>query len=97
MSSAVALHSNVGLMHAAMAIFNAWCDRSPVFLLGAHYHRSDEREPRWDGKTVSIIPEIKTALDAFSAAGFMAIRAELADGGMQLPETIVQAVMAIFT
>ena len=24
---AVALHSNVGLMHGAMAIFNAWCDR----------------------------------------------------------------------
>jgi hypothetical protein len=23
---AVALHANVGLMHATMAIFNAWCD-----------------------------------------------------------------------
>jgi thiamine pyrophosphate-dependent acetolactate synthase large subunit-like protein len=32
---AVALHSNVGLMHAAMAIFNAWCDRSPMLILGA--------------------------------------------------------------
>ena len=32
---AVALHSNVGLMHATMAIFNAWCDRVPVFMLGA--------------------------------------------------------------
>ena len=32
---AVALHSNVGLMHATMAIFNAWCDRAPVLLLGA--------------------------------------------------------------
>lgn len=32
---AVALHSNVGLMHASMAIYNAWCDRVPVFLLGA--------------------------------------------------------------
>ena len=29
------LHSNVGLMHATMAIFNAWCDRVPVLLLGA--------------------------------------------------------------
>ena len=26
---AAALHSNVGLMHATMAIFNAWCDRMP--------------------------------------------------------------------
>jgi thiamine pyrophosphate-dependent acetolactate synthase large subunit-like protein len=32
---AVALHANVGLMHATMAIFNAWCDRIPVLLLGA--------------------------------------------------------------
>jgi thiamine pyrophosphate-dependent acetolactate synthase large subunit-like protein len=30
-----AVHSNVGLMHATMAIFNAWCDRIPVVILGA--------------------------------------------------------------
>jgi len=29
------VHSNVGLMHATMAIFNAWCDRVPVVVLGA--------------------------------------------------------------
>lgn len=32
---AVALHANVGLMHATMAIFNAWCDRLPMLVLGA--------------------------------------------------------------
>ncbi len=32
---AVALHSNVGLFHATMAVFNAWCDRAPVLILGA--------------------------------------------------------------
>ena len=32
---AAAVHSNVGLMHATMAIFNAWCDRMPVLVLGA--------------------------------------------------------------
>jgi thiamine pyrophosphate-dependent acetolactate synthase large subunit-like protein len=32
---AAAVHSNVGLMHATMAIFNAWCDRMPMLLLGA--------------------------------------------------------------
>ena len=32
---AVALHSNVGLMHASMALFNAFCDRVPVLALGA--------------------------------------------------------------
>jgi thiamine pyrophosphate-dependent acetolactate synthase large subunit-like protein len=30
-----AVHSNVGLMHATMAIFNAWCDRMPIVVLGA--------------------------------------------------------------
>src|SRR4029077_6594638 len=29
------VHSTVGLMHATMAIFNAWCDRAPVVVLGA--------------------------------------------------------------
>jgi len=32
---AAAVHSNVGLFHATMAIFNAWCDRAPVVVLGA--------------------------------------------------------------
>jgi thiamine pyrophosphate-dependent acetolactate synthase large subunit-like protein len=32
---AAALHSNVGLMHATMQIFNAWCDRAPVLVMGA--------------------------------------------------------------
>lgn len=29
------VHSNVGLMHATMGIFNAWCARVPVIVLGA--------------------------------------------------------------
>ena len=29
------LHSNVGLMHGSMAIFDAWVDRVPVIVLGA--------------------------------------------------------------
>ena len=32
---AACVHSNVGLMHATMAVFNAWCDRMPLLLLGA--------------------------------------------------------------
>ncbi len=32
---AVALHSNVGLMHGTMAIFNAYADRMPMMILGA--------------------------------------------------------------
>lgn len=32
---AVVVHSNVGLMCATMSIFNAWCDRVPIIVLGA--------------------------------------------------------------
>src|SRR5205814_6569848 len=32
---AAAVHSNVGLFHATMAVFNAWCDRMPVVIVGA--------------------------------------------------------------
>ncbi|CAN0156322.1 unnamed protein product, partial [Chrysoparadoxa australica] len=32
---AVMLHANVGLMHASMAIYNAWCDRVPMMIFGA--------------------------------------------------------------
>src|SRR5919197_298269 len=31
---ATGLHDIVGLQHACMAIFNAWCDRTPIFNLG---------------------------------------------------------------
>lgn len=31
----VGLHSNVGLMHAAMAVYNAYCDRAPMVIIGA--------------------------------------------------------------
>src|SRR6202161_2327658 len=31
----VAIHSNVGLMHASMAIYNAYCDRVPMLIIGA--------------------------------------------------------------
>jgi thiamine pyrophosphate-dependent acetolactate synthase large subunit-like protein len=32
---AAIVHSTVGLMHASMAIFNAWCARAPVLVIGA--------------------------------------------------------------
>ena len=43
----VALHSNVGLMHAAMAIYNAWCDRVPMIILGATGPLDAERRRPW--------------------------------------------------
>src|SRR6266699_5314937 len=41
------VHSNVGLMHASMAIFNAWCDRMPVLILGATGPWDAAKRPPW--------------------------------------------------
>jgi thiamine pyrophosphate-dependent acetolactate synthase large subunit-like protein len=43
----VAVHSNVGLFHATMAIFNAWCDRMPVIILGATGPMDAARRRPW--------------------------------------------------
>src|SRR3989442_975488 len=33
----VLAHGSVGLQHAAMAVYNAWCDRVPVILFGGNF------------------------------------------------------------
>src|SRR2546423_5555338 len=43
----VVLHSNVGLMPGTMAIFNAWCDRVPMLILGATGPWDAARRGRW--------------------------------------------------
>ena len=43
----VALHSNVGLMHATMAVFNAWCARNPMVILGATGPGDAEERRPW--------------------------------------------------
>jgi thiamine pyrophosphate-dependent acetolactate synthase large subunit-like protein len=44
---AATVHSNVGLMHASMAVFNAWCDRVPLMLLGATGPMDAARRRPW--------------------------------------------------
>ncbi|CAM5197393.1 Thiamine pyrophosphate-dependent acetolactate synthase large subunit-like protein OS=Castellaniella defragrans OX=75697 GN=HNR28_000908 PE=3 SV=1 [Castellaniella defragrans] len=44
---AAAVHANVGLMHASMAVFNAWCDRMPLLLLGATGHLDAAKRRPW--------------------------------------------------
>src|SRR5687768_9986025 len=44
---AAALHSNVGLMHATMPIFNAWCDRTPILVVGATGSWDAEKRRPW--------------------------------------------------
>lgn len=44
---AVALHNVVGLQHACMALFNAWCDRVPILAVGATGPVAADRRRPW--------------------------------------------------
>ncbi len=41
----VLCHGTVGLQHAAMAVYNAWCDRAPMILLAGNHLDATERRP----------------------------------------------------
>jgi acetolactate synthase I/II/III large subunit len=47
---AVLAHGTVGLQHAAMAIYNAYCDRVPVYLVAGNSIDATQRRPgvEWD-------------------------------------------------
>ncbi|QRG09083.1 thiamine pyrophosphate-binding protein [Xanthobacter dioxanivorans] len=44
---AAVLHSNVGLLHGAMGLFNAWCDRAPMIVVGATGPVAPEKRRPW--------------------------------------------------
>ena len=41
----VMLHGTVGLQHATMAVYNAWCDRAPMMIFAGNGLRADTRRP----------------------------------------------------
>ncbi len=61
-----------------------------------HNHKADANEPTFDGQRVSMIPEVKEALQAFCEAGFIAAAHDFERGGMQLPVTMTQAAFSLF-
>ena len=56
----------------------------------------DAIEPHFDGQTVSTIPELKAAIDAYAEAGFFAAPFDFEDGGMQLPQMVSLAASGMF-
>jgi len=42
---AMLAHGSVGIQHAAMAVYNAWCDRVPVLLMGGNFLDAAQRRP----------------------------------------------------
>jgi len=47
---AVILHSTVGVQHGSMAIYNAFCDRAPVYMISGNVIDATKRRPgvEWD-------------------------------------------------
>jgi len=43
----VAVHANVGLYHASMAVFNAWCDRAPILIIGGSGPLDADKRRPW--------------------------------------------------
>ncbi|ART73158.1 acyl-CoA dehydrogenase [Mycobacterium dioxanotrophicus] len=59
-----------------------------------HNKLSDANEPSFDGQTVTLIPEVKAAWDAFAAADLLAMGMDAELGGAQLPAVVAQAAFA---
>jgi thiamine pyrophosphate-dependent acetolactate synthase large subunit-like protein len=38
-------HGTVGLQHAAMGVYNAWCDRVPIMIFAGNFLDADKRRP----------------------------------------------------
>ena len=80
--------------------FNATLDmaeRMAEDLYVPHCKKNDQQEPHFDGETVHIIPEVKTALAAFCEAGLIAAGQDYELGGMQLPSMVEKATSSYFT
>ncbi|WP_330254506.1 acyl-CoA dehydrogenase [Nocardia sp. NBC_00565] len=56
-----------------------------------HNKRNDSNEPTFDGERVTIIPEVKAAVEAFAKANLIGAAMDERIGGLQLPRTLEAA------
>ena len=62
---AMICHGVVGLQHATMAMYNAWCDRVPVIVHGRQYRGGQQaRRPAPNGCTPRSIPQRSCAISS---------------------------------
>jgi alkylation response protein AidB-like acyl-CoA dehydrogenase len=67
------------------------CEQVATRYFAPHNKKSDACEPSFDGSTVTVIPEVKQALQAFAGADLMSMAMDAELGGAQLPATVAQA------
>ncbi|MEV4640582.1 acyl-CoA dehydrogenase [Actinoplanes sp. NPDC049548] len=61
-----------------------------------HNRENDLHEPTFDGERVTVIPEVKAALKAFSDTGLLGGALDEEVGGLQLPHVVLRACFAWF-
>ncbi len=72
------------------------CERIATRYFATHNKLNDSHEPTFDGERVTIIPEVKQALDAFAKADILTAAMDYDIGGMQLPAVVTNAGFAWF-
>ncbi len=73
------------------------CEQLATRYFAPHNKKSDAAEPTFDGEKVSVIDEVKEALDAFGQADLMGMAMDAEFGGAQLPMTVAEAGFAWFS
>ncbi|MFG1934825.1 acyl-CoA dehydrogenase [Mycobacterium sp. NPDC048908] len=73
------------------------CEQLATRYFAPHNKKSDANEPHFDGKTVTVIDEVKQAWDAFAGADLLGMSMDASLGGAQLPATVAEAGFAWFS
>lgn len=67
------------------------CEQLAERYFAPHNKLSDAQEPTFDGTAVTVIPEVKAAIEAFAKADLVGMSFDAELGGAQLPVTVAQA------
>lgn len=67
------------------------CEQIAERYFAPHNKRGDTEEPTFDGTTVTALPDIKEAIDAFATADLIGMVLDEKHGGAQLPATVATA------
>ncbi|WP_054813917.1 acyl-CoA dehydrogenase [Nocardia arizonensis] len=72
------------------------CEELATRHFAPHNKRNDSMEPTFDGTRVSVIPEVKAAIEAFAKANLIGAAMDERHGGMQLPAVVDAAGLCWF-
>ncbi|KQH81069.1 acyl-CoA dehydrogenase [Mycobacterium gordonae] len=72
------------------------CEDLATRYFAPHNKKNDAQEPTFDGEKVTVIPEVKEALDAFAKADLLAMSMDDTLGGWQLPTVVAGAGLVWF-